>query len=139
MRRQLYGDEDDRTFFDWIQRELRAVEKTLEDGRAVLQHLEMFLVNVACNDPGAAIGASLVLPLLQERLEAKALEFAAQRAAEAEEAIIKMEVCALNAAASWGVLRDMSIGVPESLRVFLGGVSTSVSLLEQSAAGAAKA
>ena len=92
MRRQLYGDDDDKTFFDWIRQELRSVEKGLEDGRAVLHHLEMFLVNVACNDPGAAIGAHLVLPLLQERLDAKALEFAAQRAAAAEEAIIKMEV-----------------------------------------------
>ena len=93
VRRQLYGDEDDRTFFDWIRTELRAVEKKLEDGRAVLHHLEMFLVNVACNDPGAAIGANLVLPLLQDRLDAKALDYAAQQAAAAEEAIIKMEVC----------------------------------------------
>lgn len=92
MRRQLYGDDDDRTFFDWIRNELRAVEKKLEEGRAVLHHLEMFLVNVACNDPGAAVGAGLLLPLLQDRLDAKALEYAAQRAAEAEEAIIRMEV-----------------------------------------------
>lgn len=40
MRRQLYSTDDDRTFFDWIQKELRAVERRLEDGRAVLSHLE---------------------------------------------------------------------------------------------------
>ena len=58
----------------------------------VLQHLELFLVNVACDDPGAAIGSQLVLPLLQERLDAAALEFKAERAKMAEEEIIAMEV-----------------------------------------------
>ena len=52
----------------------------------------MFLVNVACNDPGAAIGSSLILPILQERLDNLALEYAAEKAAEAEKAIIRMEV-----------------------------------------------
>ena len=59
----------------------------------MLHHLEMFLMNVACNDPGAAIGANLVLPFLQDRLDSLALEYADQKAAEAEQAIIKMEVC----------------------------------------------
>lgn len=58
----------------------------------VLQHLELFLVNVACDDPGAAIGSQLVLPLLQERLDAAALEYKAERAKMAEEEIIAMEV-----------------------------------------------
>jgi hypothetical protein len=79
-------------FFDWIQRELKAVEKRLEDGRAALQHLEMFLISVACDDPGAAIGAQLALPLLQERLDARARDFASQRAKEAELDVLKMEV-----------------------------------------------
>lgn len=65
VRKQLYTDEDDRTFFAWIQRERKAVEERLADGAAALQHLEMALVNVACDDPGAAIGAQLALPLLQ--------------------------------------------------------------------------
>ncbi|KAK9806100.1 hypothetical protein WJX72_001362 [[Myrmecia] bisecta] len=91
VRRQLYTSEDDKTFYDWIQRELGQVEKKLDEGRAVLQHLEMQLINVACDDPGAAIGAQLALPILQERLDAKALEFAGKRAAEAEEALTKME------------------------------------------------
>ncbi|KAL0025091.1 hypothetical protein WJX79_008079 [Trebouxia sp. C0005] len=91
VRRQLYGDEDDRKFFQWVQSQLKQTEKRLEDGRAVLHHLEAQLINVACDDPGAAIGAQLALPLLQERLDAKAQDFARQKAAQAEEDIIKME------------------------------------------------
>lgn len=92
VRRQLYSMDDDRTFFDWIQKELRTVERRLEDGRAVLAHLEGALINVSCDDPGASIGQQLALPLLQERLDTRARGYAAQRAAAAEEAIIKEEV-----------------------------------------------
>lgn len=92
MRRQLYGDEDYKNFFEWILDEIKVINKKLEAGSAVLHHLEMFLMNVACNDPGAAIGANLVLPILQDRLDSLALEYAAEKAAEAEKAIIKMEV-----------------------------------------------
>lgn len=90
--RQLYGDADDRAFFDRIRVQLRGLEARLEDGRAALAHLENQVVNVACDDPGAAIGSQLVLPLLQDRLDGRALEYAAARAAEAEEAVIRMEV-----------------------------------------------
>ncbi len=90
--RQLYTEADDRGFFNKIKDQLKLIEKRLDEGRAALQHLEMFVVNVACDDPGAAIGAQLALPFLQERLDGKALEYAAQKAAEAEEAIIRMEV-----------------------------------------------
>ena len=68
------------------------MERRLEDGRAVLAHLEGALINVSCNDPGAVIGQQLALPILQERLDAEARDYAAQRAAAAEEAIIKEEV-----------------------------------------------
>ena len=91
VRRQMYTADDDRVFFDWIQRELRAVVKRLEDGRACLAHLELALVNVACDDPGAAVGAQLALPLLQERLDGRARAHAAQRAAAAQDAIIRAE------------------------------------------------
>lgn len=67
VRKQLYTEEDDCTFFAWIQRERKSVEERLADGAAALQHLEMALVNTACDDPGAAIGAQLALPLLQVR------------------------------------------------------------------------
>ena len=92
VRRQLYGDEDDRKFFQWVQSQLKQTETRREKGRAVLHHLEAQLINVGCDDPGAAIGAQLALPLLQERLDAKAQEYARHKAAQAEEDIIKMEV-----------------------------------------------
>ena len=102
VRRQMYNADDDRNFFDWIQRELRAVEKRLEEGRACLAHLELALINVACDDPGAAVGTQLALPLLQERLDGRARAFAAQRAAAAQEAIIRAEVrCACCRVLGW--------------------------------------
>lgn len=113
VRRQLYSIDDDRTFFDWIQKELRAVERRLEDGRAVLAHLEGALINVSCNDPGAVVGQQLALPILQERLDGKAREYAAQRAAAAEEAIIKEEVGSLPffLDTPW-VPHSLSVGTP---------------------------
>lgn len=48
-----------------VQSERKAVEERLAVGAAALQHLEMSLVNTACDDPGAAIGSQLALPLLQ--------------------------------------------------------------------------
>ena len=65
VRRQLYGEDDDIKFFKWIQGQLKDTEKRLEEGRAVLFHLESQLMNVACDDPGAAIGVQLALPILQ--------------------------------------------------------------------------
>lgn len=44
---------------------MKAIEKKLEDSRVVLQHLEMHLLNTACDDPGATIGMHLALPMLQ--------------------------------------------------------------------------
>ena len=72
VRRQLYSMDDDRTFFDWIQKELRAVERRLEDGRAVLAHLEGALINVSCNDPGAVVGQQLGVPSLPARRDGTA-------------------------------------------------------------------
>lgn len=65
VRKQLYSEDDDRSFFNRIKDALKGTEARLEEGRVALQHLEMFLLNVACDDPGAAIGTQLVLPLLQ--------------------------------------------------------------------------
>ena len=92
MRKQLYTDTDDRNFFNRIKDELKEVEGRMENGRVAVQHMELFLINVACDDPGAAIGAQLVLPQLQERLDEAALQFAAERAKLAEDEIIAMEV-----------------------------------------------
>lgn len=84
----LYNDEDDRIFFGWIQSLLHSQEKRQEAGRAALQHLEMHLINVACDDPGASIANKLVLPMLCERLAARANEFN-------ESLNVRMEVCPL--------------------------------------------
>jgi len=45
----------------------------------------------SCDAPGAAVGAQLALPLLQERLDGRARAHAAQRAAAAQDAIIRAE------------------------------------------------
>lgn len=37
IRRQLYSEEDDLAFFDTIKRQLKEIEKRMEDGRAALQ------------------------------------------------------------------------------------------------------
>jgi hypothetical protein len=92
VRKQLYSGDDDVSFFNRIKDALKSTEARLEEGRVALQHLEMFLLNVACDDPGAAIGTQLVLPMLQERLDAAALAFKAERAKMAEDEIIAMEV-----------------------------------------------
>lgn len=91
FKKQLYSDLDEQTFCNRIRAELKTVEKRLEDGAVVLQHLEMFLINVACDDPGAAIGTSVILPLLQERLDKEAMQFSMKRASEAMDALLKME------------------------------------------------
>ena len=57
-----------------------------------LQHLEMQLINVACDDPGAAIGANMALPLLQERLDVCARKHAEEKALLAQEALFHTEV-----------------------------------------------
>lgn len=55
FKKQLYSDVDDTTFFNRIKKELKHMDRRLEDGAVVLQHLEMFLINVACNDPGRSV------------------------------------------------------------------------------------
>lgn len=56
---------------------------------------------MSCDDPGAPIGQQLALPILQERLDARARDYAAQRAAAAEEAIIKEEVGTVPSLWAW--------------------------------------
>lgn len=103
VRKQLYSDVDDRNFFEALKQALKAIEKRLEDSAVALQHLEMALINVACDDPGAMIGTQLALPILQERLDARALEHAAQRAKFAEDEVLRMEVSACMHA-GWPIL-----------------------------------
>jgi hypothetical protein len=81
------------------------MDRRLEDSAVVLQHLEMQLLNIACDDPGAVIGGQLALPLLQERLDTLALAFAAQRAKLAEDEVLRMEVGLASWEECWAVLR----------------------------------
>ncbi len=75
-----------------LQTEIKAIEKRMEETRVVVQHLEMQLLNAACDDPGIIIGAQLILPILQERLDQRGKQWAAERARMAESEIIRMEV-----------------------------------------------
>ena len=92
VRRQLYSLADDKKIFDDLKRQVRELEHQIEAGKVALQHLESFAINVACDDPGISIGALLLLPFLQDRLDARALEFAAEKAAAAEDEILRMEI-----------------------------------------------
>ncbi|GAX74273.1 hypothetical protein CEUSTIGMA_g1722.t1 [Chlamydomonas eustigma] len=91
VRKQLYGETEDKQFFDSLKQEVKVIEKRLEESRVALQHLEMNLMNTGCDDPGALIGLQLALPILQDKLDARALEYAAERAKMAEHEIIQME------------------------------------------------
>eukprot|EP00955_Chlamydomonas_euryale_P017647 188644-Chlamydomonas_euryale.AAC.2 len=68
LRKQLYCDDDHKQLFEWLKAEVKAIDKRLDESRVALQHLEMQLLNTACDDPGAVIGMQLALPLLQVRL-----------------------------------------------------------------------
>ena len=65
VRHLLYDKDDDIEVYKWIQRQLKDTEKRMAEGRAILIYLQNQLVNVACDDPGAAIGAQVALPFLQ--------------------------------------------------------------------------
>ena len=74
MGRQRHSDADDHSIYQRSQVQLTDIKKQQEGGRVVLPLLETQLINVACEDPGAVVGTHLILPLLQERLDRKALE-----------------------------------------------------------------
>ena len=65
MSHLLYVEDDDTEISEWIQGQLKDTERRLAEGRAVLIYLQNQLVNLACDDPGAAIGAQVALPFLQ--------------------------------------------------------------------------
>ena len=65
VRPLLYVEDDNIEIMEWIQGQLKDTERRLAEGRAVLIYLQNQLVHVACDDPGAAIGAQVALPFLQ--------------------------------------------------------------------------
>ena len=62
-------------------RSLKLAEQEAEENQAVIQVLERHLLFSVCDDVGGKLGAFLILPALQDRIEA-----AARAAAEAEQA-----------------------------------------------------
>ena len=91
LSRQLYSHKDDKLIFDNLKSQLQELEKQLDAGQAALQHLESYVINLACDDPGIGIGSLVILPFLQGRLDARALNYAAEKAAAAEDDILRME------------------------------------------------
>ena len=57
------------------------MEQRQRQGQAVLPFLEAYLLNLACDDPSTVLGPQLLLPILQQRLLAKARQFHDFRAA----------------------------------------------------------
>jgi Ubiquitin carboxyl-terminal hydrolase len=91
FRKELYVAADDIAIFETVQNQLKEIERRLDDGKVAIQHLLQFAINVACDDPGITIGQNIVLPYLQEKLDLKGLEWANEKAAAAQDEVIRME------------------------------------------------
>ena len=65
VRCRLCSEDDDTKIIKSIEEQLKDIKRRLGEGRAVLVHLQNQLINVACDDPGAAIGTHLALPILR--------------------------------------------------------------------------
>jgi len=85
--RQLYSQETGRMLFDSLKQRAREWERKADRCAATLCHSEARLVNLCAIDPGAPIGAHLVLPALQESIFRAAELRAAATAEEAERAV----------------------------------------------------
>ena len=56
----------------FLQHHVKEGERFQAANRAALIHLEAQVINVACDDPGRAVGANVLLPMLRERIESHA-------------------------------------------------------------------
>jgi hypothetical protein len=77
----------DQTSFELALLKREAKQLQLQQGAAVVQQLQAYLVNLACDDGGWQVKHSLLLPLLTQRLDAAA---AAAREAAAEAAAAEL-------------------------------------------------
>jgi len=91
VKKQLYTTKEDLEVFNGIKEGIKNMERHIEDGYAVLSHLQTHLLNVSCDDIGAVIGGNMCLPFLQDKLDSAALDYAAEEAAKAEAAVIALE------------------------------------------------
>lgn len=96
MRRQLYTDADDRAFFADIQASIVSLAAQMEQGQVAILYLEQNLLNVSCDDPGAALGLNVVLPLLQDRLDDVAAAHAAREADRVQAELLQQTVRCLH-------------------------------------------
>ena len=48
-----------------LQKEVTAIEKLMDDKTVLIQHLEMRVINAACDNPGPTVTTRLLLPVLQ--------------------------------------------------------------------------
>ena len=72
---KLMTDQDEAKLYRALQAELKDLEGIIAEGCAALPLLEGQLMRAACDDPGPLIMDQVVLPLLQQRLTAKAEAF----------------------------------------------------------------
>ncbi len=56
----------------FLQQHVKEGERCQAANRAALIHLEAQVINIACDDPGRAVGAIVLLPMLRERIESQA-------------------------------------------------------------------
>ncbi|KAL0024964.1 hypothetical protein WJX77_006455 [Trebouxia sp. C0004] len=80
---KLCKPEQTKAVYEALQVQHAESMKHFEQGCAVVQPLMAQLVEAACDDPGAVLLPQLVLPLLRERLEAKAKAHKDGRSADA--------------------------------------------------------
>ena len=90
IQKHLHTDEDDKRLFEGLKINLKKIQEHLELGQVAARHLEVSLINTACDYPGASIAEKLVLPLLQERLEEGARQLAEEKARQAQEEIMAL-------------------------------------------------
>lgn len=72
---KLMTDKDEASLYQALRTELEDLERLVTEGCAALPLLEGQLMRAACDDPGTLIMDQVVLPLLQQRLTAKAEAF----------------------------------------------------------------
>lgn len=56
----------------FLHQHVKEIERFHAANRAALIHLEAQVINVACDDPGRAVGSSVLLPILRDRIESQA-------------------------------------------------------------------
>lgn len=96
----LWRYQQEGVIFSAMQEHVKAEQGELEESAGIIPSLQLHLIVLACQDPGPEIATRLVLPALQERLEANASQFEAAKAASGVAESGKLKVSACRTAAS---------------------------------------